>query len=208
LKLVKNAIPPFNNHRIVGNQCFKDMKDEDLVAEIQRTGDTAMFGEIYRRYVRVVLSKAMSIVMNKPEAEDMAHDVFLKLYQNIGKYKQTGSFSSWFNTFTYNFCFDHYRRSKKTKWTDIEFVPEQGEEDMEYGAISEKELFEVQVERLQGYMLELNAVERGVLLMKYKDDLSVNEIATALKISNSAVKMRLKRARDKILLLENEPSRL
>lgn len=190
------------------NRLFADTPDEDLVLEIQLSGNTAMFGEIYHRYSRVVLGKAMSIVMNKAEAEDLTHDIFLKLYQNIHKYRKSGSFGSWFNTMTYNYCFDHYRKSRRRRWSDIEFIPEQGAEDPEIDTLSEKQLFEVQVDRLEVYMSKLSGEERGILLMKYKDDMGVSEIAAAMKLSNSAVKMRLKRARDKILSFENEPTLL
>src|SRR5690606_41479584 len=63
----------------------------------------------------------------------------------------------------------------------------------------ESELFEIQYTQLQEIILQLSVEDRMILLMKYQDDLSVKEIMKILKLNDSAVKMRLQRARKKVL---------
>ena len=69
--------------------------------------------------------------------------------------------------------------------------------------ISDKQLFELRLDKLQRSMNEIDPNDKALLIMKYQDNFSIKEIMGALGITESAVKMRLKRAKHKLLDVYN-----
>ncbi|MGL5274090.1 RNA polymerase sigma factor [Myroides sp.] len=69
--------------------------------------------------------------------------------------------------------------------------------------ISDEEIFSLSVDKLQESLVKLDPEDKIVLLMKYQDDKSIKEIATLLDLGESAVKMRLHRAKKKIVEIYN-----
>ena len=104
------------------------------------------------------------------------------------------SFYSWVNAIIYNHCINHIEREKKLRLEDFEthsYDIAADEIELEH-----KILMELRLSQLEILMEQISESERMILLMRYQDDLSVKQIAQALGIGESAVKMRLKRSRD------------
>jgi RNA polymerase sigma-70 factor (ECF subfamily) len=98
---------------------------------------------------------------------------------------------------TYNHCIEYLRVKKKLHypdWNRNSFLPEIIDEQTE-------DLTDIRYERLTKILDIIHPEEKVLLLMKYKDNLSVKLIQSALKISESAVKMRLKRAKARVIYL-------
>lgn len=169
--------------------------DEELVQLFVETQRNQYFEELYERYSDRVYRKCISLVKDQAKAEDFVHDIFLKLILKLGTYKENARFSTWLYSITYNYCMDQLRLNKKRKevYSDEEIdVPD----DIDLNTLFEDP--EVETKRLGTALEILNTEEKSILLMKYQDELSIREIASIFKITESAAKMRLLRTREKL----------
>ncbi|MBE7653900.1 sigma-70 family RNA polymerase sigma factor [Tenacibaculum finnmarkense genomovar finnmarkense] len=180
------------------NAIATKITDEDLVYQIVSTNNTALFGVLYNRFSRMVFYKCYGFSKNKQEAEDLMHDVFIRLFIKLKTFKGTSKFSVWLYSFTYNFCVNYVQRNNYKKNEKItvltDKIKDQNIKDEKEGAL----FLELKSIRLAKAFRMIAASEKMILLMKYQDDMSIKEISNTLNIGNSAVKMRLKRAKDKI----------
>jgi len=128
-------------------------------------------------------------------ANDATQDVFMKIYLNLAKFSGKSKFSTWVYSITYNYCIDFIRRRKKDRnlFSDDE-VENVGEV---IDDVPEKELLEMEVSRLKVVLEKIPLGDKTVLLMKYQDEMSIKEIAEILEKSESAIKMKIKRAKHK-----------
>lgn len=176
------------------------LSDEELIYKIVKTNDSVFFAELYDRYASKVYNKCLRFAASKEEAQDLTHDLFLKLFVKLCTYKGKSKFSTWLHSFNYNFCINHVTRNKQIKGRKLferTFVQFEDEELVR----REAELFELKCEKLDLAMSRLEPKHKAILLMKYQDDFSIKDIQKVLEISGSAVKMRLKRARGRILMI-------
>lgn len=172
---------------------MKQYTDEELVRLYVETQRNQYFEALYTRYCDKVYRKCLSFTKDSARAEDFTHDIFLKLIVKLGGFKEQAKFSTWLFSVTYNYCTDHtrVRRGNEILAEDIDRVPDLGEDN-------EAEIAEMEAAGLRKALEHLSADEKGLLLMKYQDDFSIRDIADMSKLTESAVKMRLKRAKDKL----------
>ena len=166
-----------------------------LYVETQRN---LYFEELYDRYVDKVYRKCLSFVKNEAQAEDFTHDIFLRLVLKIGTFKEHAKFSTWLYSITYNYCMDQIKIIKKQAETTLE---ENFDLEQEY---DNAELVEIQAQDLKKALQKIDPNERAMLLMKYQDNFSIKEIADTLNITESAVKMRLMRTKEKLRKIYTE----
>lgn len=177
------------------NKALNSYTDEELVFEFIHTQHNRYFEEIYRRYADKVYRKCLSFVKDSARAEDFTHDIFLKLILKLGTYKETARFSTWLYSITYNYCMDQLRIYKKRgeMFQDEELeIPD----DTDLNVVFEDP--DIEIKRLNNALDHLQTEEKSILMMKYQDDLSIREIAETFQITESAVKMRLLRSREKL----------
>ena len=173
--------------------------DEELIKAILQEGKTEFFGILYDRYSNKVYRKCLSFFKDEMIAQDMVQDIFLKVFFQLAKFKGRSRFSTWLYAITYNYCVEYYRRNSKYSTVEVEDHHVGASDDTE-----EDEILEYRVGHLKR-ALEMVAIEdKMILLMKYQDDTSIKEIMEHLKISESAVKMRLARARTRVRNLIQE----
>lgn len=171
-------------------------RDEELLDLLVKTGETKYLELIYDRYANRVYYRCLNMLADKQEAEDVCHDVFLRLFLKAKGFKGRSKFSSWLFSITYNLCIDRLRKRNRIK---IKEVPEDWEPPEEDN--NEEELLRIKSQQLAKVLQALRTEERLLLLMKYQDELSVKAIAKVMQIGESAVKMRLKRAREHALAI-------
>lgn|SRR5690606_32342222 len=173
--------------------------DEELVRKIVAEKDSYYFSILYDRYARFVYSKCYTFVNSEEEAQDLTHDIFIKIFINLKSFKGGSALATWIYSITYHFCINYINKKKSEKVVFSNEIIEGVYEDDINDKRFESELFEIQYTQLQEIILQLSVEDRMILLMKYQDDLSVKEIMKILKLNDSAVKMRLQRARKKVL---------
>lgn len=182
---------------------FTSMTDEELVQFIVHNGNTSLFGLLYDRYGQKVFNKCLGFAESRDAAEDLTQEVFVKLYLNLKNFRGDAKFSTWLYSFVYNHCVNYYKTLSRKRRHE-----ESLNEDLMYGdivddEISDEEIFSLTVEKLQNALQLLDPDDKIVLLMKYQDDKSIKEIAGILDLGESAIKMRLHRAKKKIVEIYN-----
>lgn len=184
------------------NTLAPKITDEDLVFEIVRTNNTELFATLYDRFSSVVYSKCYSFSKNKEEAEDLMHDVFVRLFVKLRTFKGNSKFSTWLYSFTYNFCVNYVQRNHHKKKEKVTVVTDQiKDNDSFYDGVEDSYLLELKSVKLIKVLDVIDPSDKMILLMKYQDEMSIKEITEVLGLGESAVKMRLKRAKIKAVKL-------
>jgi RNA polymerase sigma-70 factor (ECF subfamily) len=179
-----------------------ELSDEDLVAQLQRAMDADRFGVLYDRYTAKVYQKCVGMTRDKELAHDLTHDIFLKAFVNLSKFDHRSKFGTWLYSITYNYCMDHLRKGQRRRTTELD--EERYEEADVQEDRYEQELLSLRADRLSSVLEALEPGDRATLLMKYQDELSVKEMMDVLGVSESAVKMRAMRARERALAKYHE----
>jgi RNA polymerase sigma-70 factor (ECF subfamily) len=96
------------------------------------------------------------------------------------------------------------QRNKEKKKEKVTIVTDQIKENSNEDEIDDATLFELKSDKLAKALEMITASEKMILLMKYQDDMSIKDISESLDIGDSAVKMRLKRAKEKVIKAYNE----
>lgn len=174
------------------------LTDSEIIHQYLRNHQSEYFGVLYKRYAGKVFSKCLSLLKDEGLAQDAMQDIFVKVYTNLSKFGERSKFSTWLYSITYNFCIDMIRRKKKEKFLFSEEI--EGAPDI-IDDIEDAEILEIEVSRLKVVLDNMPAGDKAVLLMKYQDDLSIKDIAQVLNKSDSAVKMKLKRAKHRAQLV-------
>lgn len=173
------------------------ISDEELVRSILETKDRSLQEELYERYAERVYHKCLNIVNDRVIAQDLTHDVMIKVFTKLSKYSEKSPFYGWIFAITYNHCMDYLKAQKKFKMSSYEDykvdIPATDSIEREH-----KVLQEMRFNQLEHSFKELSKEEKLILLMRYQDGMSIKQIAVVLDISESAVKMRLKRSRDRL----------
>lgn len=173
----------------------KTFTDEELVEQYLATRNNYFFELIYHRFSKKIFGKCMSLLKDESLAQDATQDILMKIMLNLAKFGGRSKLSTWIYSITYNFCIDFIRKMKKRKESSIE---DQLEIEDEGDEIEDKILLEMQFEHLKYALDEIPEDDKAVLMMKYMDDMSIAEICEVLDKSESAIKMKIKRAKHKI----------
>ncbi len=121
---------------------------------------------------------------------------FLKLNTFQGK----SNFGTRLYQVTYTHCIDYIRKNKKVfneELNEDRFDHLEGD-NLDYDEVHDKVLLEMKIEYVQKILFEIKAEKRSLILQKYQDNLSITQLNEFYGVSQSAIKMKLKRARDKI----------
>lgn len=171
------------------------ISDEELVRLYVETQRNTYFERLYERYCDKVYRKCLSFTKDPLRAEDLTHDIFLKLVVKLSSFREQAKFSTWLYSITYNHCTDQLRSQNLRR----EVYMDDGWERLDVGNDDGlAELAEMEAKQLQKALRQLPLEEQTMLLMKYQDDISIRDIADLNGLTESAVKMRLKRSRDKL----------
>ncbi|MBS9774784.1 MAG: sigma-70 family RNA polymerase sigma factor [Tenacibaculum sp.] len=181
---------------------FTKLSDEDLVRIIVERKDSRLFAVLYDRYAKLVYNKCYGFSKSKEEAEDLTHDLFIRLFVKLRMFKGRSKFSTWLYSFTYNFCVNYVQRDKAKKQEKITISTDVIKDESSY-EVDDKSLFELKSDRLVKVLEAIDPKDKMILLMKYQDDMPIKEISEALCLGESAVKMRLKRAKERVINIYN-----
>jgi RNA polymerase sigma-70 factor (ECF subfamily) len=181
------------------------LDDRELVRIAQR-GDQEAYEELIRRHQSRVFAVARSVLRRKEDVEDVSQQVFVKAYFSLKRFDQRAAFSTWLYKITVNECWDLLRKRKARPLVyEADFSEEQtreyaaSENEQAAGAdASERLAAREQVERLLEHVEER---DRLMLVLKEVEGFSVEEIGKALGLNANTVKVRLFRARKRIVTL-------
>jgi RNA polymerase sigma-70 factor (ECF subfamily) len=168
-------------------------------------GDGEVFGLLVERYERRVFSLVYRMVRRREDVEDLAQEIFIKAFRSLRSYNFQASFVTWLSRVAVNHCYDYLRRLRASPVTYYSQMTEEGERNLEARVESTEEGGLNQAERtalrdLVGKLLDrAPASDRLILTLKELEGYSVEEISDLLSLKPSTVKVRLHRARKRIL---------
>lgn len=180
----------------------KQRKEEETLIRAAQNGDKRAYEVLIRKYQRQVVNTAYLMMGSREAAEDIAQEVFIKIYHKLSQYTPETSFYAWVYRMTTNTCIDEIRKKKLYKFISLDFLTEDGLESISpkkeqtppVSEFQEDERNEVVRKALQ----LLKPEHREVLVLREYDNFGYNEIAEALGISVAAVKSRIFRARSEL----------
>jgi len=174
------------------------MSDRDTEITLIRKameGEASAFGTLYDKYQPRIFRFIFLKVSHREEAEDLTHQVFLSAWQNVERFVDEGlPFSSWLYRIARNKVIDFYRTHRRA--TTLESVPEEilvADENIE--GLAEKKL---KIENVYRALQELTDEQRDVILLRFVDELSYEEIAASLKRNQTTIRVIQYRAIKKI----------
>jgi RNA polymerase sigma-70 factor (ECF subfamily) len=136
------------------------------------------------------------MVKDNEQAADLTQEILIKIFMQMYGFRNNAKFSTWVHAITYNTCIDFLRKNKlKLKVALTENLSD-GIAEMIDGEKSIPE--DVTLEILEVLLDQLSADEKLIMVLKYKEKHSIKDIMGTLGLSESAVKMRLKRARQRV----------
>lgn len=176
-------------------ECMKEA-DEMIITRVLN-GERDAFAVLVDRYKDRVFSLVLGIVKERPVAEEVAQDVFVKAFTSLKKFRKESGFSTWLYRIAYNTAVSQTRKKKIWHRTFDEEMELAGSRDEEL----EKEVAETEKNRqelLQQALAELPAEDKLILMLYYFEEKPVEEISSATGLSISNVKVKLFRIRKRL----------
>lgn len=168
--------------------------DQEIIARC-RNGDWEAFAKLVQKYQSRVLTLAARILDNRSEAEDIAQDIFVKVFQSLHDFRGASRFSTWLYRITVNHCLNHLRRRTRQQQSLVVTEPEEWMQESPttnpHKTLEQKERWALVQAKLQ----LLSPEHRTIILLRDFEGLSYDEIADVLQLESGTVKSRLHRAR-------------
>lgn len=163
-------------------------------------GETNVFAVLVDRYKDMIFTLALKMVRNREEAEEVAQDTFIKIYNSVNKFKGDSKFSTWIYKIAYNTCLDRLKKNKKEE-SNIsidEFSAHLIKTmDNALSALEDKE----RKQTIQNCLNLLPSDENFLLTLFYFEDQSLEEIGKIMNINANNVKVKLFRSRQKLAVI-------
>ncbi len=179
------------------------MQDEVSLLRASLQGETAAWGEVVSRYKDAVLGLCLGFLRNRADAEDIAHDAFIRAYDNLRRYNLEKRFSTWIFTIAANLCRNRLRYRRNHPVFEPEFDQAGGIDPA--GVIARED----RACRVQQALNRLPYAYRAPLVLRFYNDLSYREIGGILSIPEGTVKTRIHRGKAMLKELyeeERDPS--
>jgi RNA polymerase sigma-70 factor (ECF subfamily) len=178
----------------------KDLPSEDLMLKIAG-GDESAFQILVERHQASLLNMIYRFLGDRTKSQDLAQEVFLRVWQAAGDYKPKAKFTTWLYRIAANLCLNELKASRRKRWlrflqgdTDEQRV---GEEDLSDGSPSPEDILLAgeRSRRITDALQSLPENQRMAVILRRYDDLSYEEISRILNSSVSAVESLLVRAK-------------
>ncbi len=173
---------------------------DDILRYIDQVlqGNINAFTYIIDRHKDKAFNLAFRICCNREDAEEIAQDSFLKAYRALGSFKRKSSFSTWLYRIVYNTAVS-FVRVKKKEILSLEDFPADARDFMGTGISDEEADIEYRRSLINFAFQKISEEDRSLITLHYYQDMSTEEISQVTGISKSNVKVKLFRARQKML---------
>jgi RNA polymerase sigma-70 factor, ECF subfamily len=173
-----------------------ELSDKQLVENFLE-GDDSAFPHLVKRYLKPIYNFLYQLAGDSSALDDLAQETFIKVWKNISRFDQSRSFKVWIFAIAKNTAYD-YLKKKKTIPFSV-FTNEKGNNKLEKinaNEILPDELLEREdfAKELEEKLKKIPEQYRIILLMRYKDDFSLQEIAEIFKKPYNTIKSQHQRA--------------
>lgn len=170
------------------------MKEEiEWIREVL-AGDKQAYAKIINKYKNQLYATILRMTKNPQDAQDLVQDAFIKVYHQLEKFNGQGTFASWLYRVSINHCMDVFRKKQyKIKHVEMseQFVPDKNNPEVIF-------LKREKQRHLEKLLATLPDDERMIILLRYANELSYEEISELLNTSVSTVRNKLHRAKKKM----------
>ncbi len=170
------------------------MNEKELIAKVL-AGNSHAFAVLVNQHKNMVYSLALQMCKDPMLAEELAQDVFVKVYEKLGEFKGQSKLSSWIYRITINWCYTKLRT--KRNYEEVSFADNHLPADDELNALQQLEHNE-RVESIRQALNDLESMDAIVLTLFHFEELSIEEIVDVTGFSKANVKVKLHRARKKL----------
>ena len=159
------------------------------------------FEELVRRYQRPIVAYVYRMVGDYDAALDLAQEVFIKVYNSLGRYRPEFKFSTWIYRIAHNAAIDHLRRQGAARIEEMEVEGQEGT-TFEKPLASKAPTPEQETERgerraeIEEVVAQLSPAYRELIVLRHSHDLSYDEVAEVTSLPLGTVKNRIFRARE------------
>ncbi|CAM5779085.1 RNA polymerase sigma factor SigW [Brevibacillus borstelensis] len=174
---------------------------EKRLTQRAKRGDREAFAELIEIYKDKIFQLAYRMVGNRQDAEDIAQETFLRVYANLHTYDESYKFSTWIYRIATNLCIDRGRKKRPDFSLDEEVEPGQGMDWYSRLSSNEKNPADLLVtqelqETVQDALSHLAPKYRSIMILRYIEDLSLQEISDIVKLPVTTIKTRIHRGRE------------
>jgi RNA polymerase sigma-70 factor (ECF subfamily) len=168
-------------------------------------GDPEAFGPLVVKHQQRVFSLIYHLVRRRDEVEDLSQEIFIKAFRAIRSYNFQSSFATWLSRIATNHCYDFLRHERASRVSFYWQMGENSQQELESNAESQPEQVldhEEQIvlkDLVDKLLARAPENDRKILMLKELQDYSVEEIAEILDLKPTTVKVRLHRARKRML---------
>ena len=174
----------------------------DLIRRAQQ-GDAPAFNEIVTAYRRRIMGTISRLIGRPEDVEDVAQEVFLRLYFSLGQLRTPDVFEPWLYRLTVNAAYDYLRKSKRRLESRMADLSEQQVVMADAAAGSRAQDEESDRRRIRdtvnGLLASVSEEDRILLTLKEVEGLSLKELEKVYHVNENALKVRLFRARQRVL---------
>lgn len=160
------------------------MSDTQLIARAQR-GDVEAIGTLYDQHQNAVFRYLWARLGQRPLAEDLTGEVFMRMLTALPNYRPTAPFRAWLYRIARNLLIDHYRKRGQATTLPLETAEPQPAADADLLTVVEQTLT---INRLQKALAHLEETQREVVTLRFLAGLSLQETAAALDKTEAAIK--------------------
>lgn len=176
--------------------------DQDVIGKA-RGGDASAFNEIVLAYRRRILGTVSRLIGRLDDVEDVAQEVFVRLYHSLDQLRSPEVFEPWLYRLTMNACYDYLRRAKRRGEVCMSDISEQQMllADAKAGSRVEGDQKEKSKVRdlMNALFSSVSEQDRLLLTLKEVEGLSLKELEGIYGVNENALKVRLFRARQRVL---------
>ena len=176
--------------------------DFELI-ERARSGDDSAFNQIVFAYRKRILGTIARLIGRPEDVEDVGQEVFLRLYYSLDQLRTKEVFEPWLYRLTVNAAYDYLRRQRRRPEHRMSDLSEQQvmlADAAAGGKRNAEERHKVKVrETVQALLESVSEEDRALLILKEVEGLSLKELEQVYKVNENALKVRLFRARQRVL---------
>jgi len=169
------------------------ISDKTLVNNVL-AGDLSQFNELVIRHKNYAFSLALKIVNNRLDAEEIAHDAFIKAYKSLNSFNQEAKFTTWLYRIVFNTAVSHTRKNKIIAEDISEISVQPASSYNSSDALYNEE----RKEFVQVAMQKLMPLDATLITLFYMQQLNLEEIGKVVSLKSTAVKVKLFRARKRL----------
>ncbi|PYL55348.1 MAG: RNA polymerase subunit sigma-24 [Verrucomicrobia bacterium] len=179
----------------------QDDAEDVRLMQLVAGGDTTAFEQLIERHQSLVAGTVARMLGSNSDVEDIAQQVFIRVWKSAGRYVARAKFTTWLLKITRNLVFNEMRRAKRHPHLPVQIEPNAEEMPLKDEATASPDATLLQTElqqAIENAITLLPETQRMALVLRRYDELSYEEIADVLDLSVPAVKSLLFRARTEL----------